>query len=321
MAPPLAAASSDALGLLPLAVVTAAYWLPYRHRARRLAAGGRGVPTWRQACFLGGLAVTLGALSPPLDTLSDALFSVHMVQHLLLGDVAALLIVLGLTGPLLAPILHVRALRWLRVAAHPAVALPLWVADLYVWHLPALYQSALRHPPVHVVEHLMFLAFGINMWMALLGPWPKPAWFGTFARLGYVIGVRLAGTLLANVLLWSGSALYPYYAGRTGHYGMSALEDTNVAGGVMMVEGSIVTICLFAWLFLRAARQADERQALLDLAALRGVELSEVRAARAVAAGRGAELRERLETGAHGVSAAVTHDRTAMGSPGAPAPT
>jgi cytochrome c oxidase assembly factor CtaG len=281
--------------LLPLLVVAVAYWVPYQRRARHLAARGRPVPGWRQACFLAGLAVILGALSPPMDDLSDKLFSVHMVQHLLLGDLAALLIVLGLTGPIMQPILHARGLRHLRALAHPAVALPLWVVNLYVWHLPVLYQAALRHPAIHVLQHLCFLGFGINMWMALLGPLPKPAWFGTLGRLGYVIAVRLAGAILANVLLWAGSAAYPFYDGRTEHYGISALQDTNVAGGVMMVEGSVVTICLFAWLFLRSARLADERQELLDLAAARGVELSEERAARAVNAGRGHELRERLE--------------------------
>jgi putative membrane protein len=283
------------LQLLPLAVVAVAYWIPYRRRARRLAERGRPVPAWRQACFLAGLAVILGALSPPMDDLSDSLFSVHMGQHLLLGDLAALLIVLGLTGPIMQPVLHARGLRHLRALAHPAVALPLWIANLYVWHLPVLYEAALRHPTLHVVEHLAFLGFGINMWMALLGPLPKPAWFGTLARLGYIIAVRLAGAILANVLLWSGQAAYSFYDGRTEQYGISPLQDTNVAGGVMMVEGSIVTICLFAWLFLRSARLADERQELLDLAAAHGVELSEERAARAVAAGRGAELRDRLE--------------------------
>ncbi|MDQ6915307.1 MAG: cytochrome c oxidase assembly protein [Actinomycetota bacterium] len=286
------------LQLLPLAVVGVAYWIPYRRRARHLAERGRSISRWRQGCFLAGLLVILGALSPPVDRISDRLFSAHMAQHLLLGDVAALLIVLGLTGPIMQPLLHAPGLGRLRALAHPAVALPLWVVDLYVWHLPVLYEAALRHPVVHVVEHLMFLGFGINMWMALLGPLPKPAWFGTLGRLGYVIGVRLAGAILANVLLWSGQAAYSFYDGRTARYDVSPLQDTNVAGGIMMVEGSIVTICLFAWLFLRSARLADERQELLDLAAARGVELTEERAARAVDAGRGAELRERVERAA-----------------------
>jgi cytochrome c oxidase assembly factor CtaG len=107
--------------------------------------------------------------------------------------------------------------------------------------------------------------------------------------------VRLAGAVLANVLLWSATVFYPHYRAGAARWGISALQDQSVAGAVMMVEGSFLTIGLFAWLFLRSAREGEERQQLLDAAAARGVALSERRAARAVAAGRGGELRERLE--------------------------
>jgi putative membrane protein len=271
----------------------------YHRRARRLAAQGRAVPMWRRACFAVGVVFAVVSVSPPVDRLSDQLLTAHMAQHLLLADVGALLIVAGVTGPLMAPLLGLPGLGRLRALAHPLVALPLWVVDLYVWHLPVLYQGALRHPGVHVLEHVMFLAAGVNMWLALLGPLPKPAWFGSLGRLGYVLGVRLAGALLANVLLWSQTVFYPYYERGATAWGTTALHDQSVAGGVMMVEGSFLTIGLFAWLFLRSAREGDERQELLDLAAARHVELSEQRAARAVSAGRGGELRERLE-GAEG---------------------
>ena len=133
------------------------------------------------------------------------------------------------------------------------------------------------------------------MWLALLGPLPKPGWFGNAGRLGYVIAVRMAGAVLANVLLWSQTVLYPVYGPGAARWGTTALADQNTAGALMMVEGSVLTIALFAWLFLRSARESEERQRLLELAAARGVELSDRRAARAVAAGRGEELRRRLE--------------------------
>src|SRR2546423_14555472 len=107
---------------MPLLVVAVAYRLPYRRGARNPAVRGRPVPGWRQACFLAGLAVILGALSPPMDDLSDSLFSVHMAQHLLLGDVAALLIVPGLTGPIMQPVLPRRGPRHPPALAHPRVA-------------------------------------------------------------------------------------------------------------------------------------------------------------------------------------------------------
>jgi cytochrome c oxidase assembly factor CtaG len=191
-------------------------------------------------------------------------------------------------------------LGWLRTFSQPLVALPLWLANLYVWHIPGLYQAAVSSPAVHALEHACFVGFGIAMWMALLGPLPKPEWFGNGARLVYVVVVRLGGTALANVLLWAGSPLYPDYAAGEAAHGISPLADQGAAGVVMMVEQGLVTMGLFAWLFFRAAQQSDERQALLDLAAERGVPLDEARAARAVAAGQGERLRERIAGGATG---------------------
>ncbi len=213
----------------------------------------------------------------------------------MIGDVGALLIVLGLTGPLLAPVLRVPVLGALRSLAHPAVAFGLWAVNLYLWHLPALHEAAVRHGALHALQHACFLVLGANMWMALLGPLPKPAWFGNAARLGYVVVVRLTGAVLGNVLVFGGSVFYDVYAPGERAHGIAPGADQNAAGAIMMIEGSIVTILLFAWLFLRTAREGEERQELLDLAAARGVELSEARAARAVAAGSGPELRRRIE--------------------------
>jgi len=289
-------ASLEPLQLFPAFGVAALYWL----RCRRLGADRRAVPGWRQACFYAGMALCAGAVASPLGHLSEELLLAHMAEHLLIADLGALLLVLGLTGPLIAPLLRSRGLGRLRLLAHPAVALPLWAANLYLWHLPAAYEGALREPGLHALEHAVFLFFGVNMWMALFGPLPSPAWFGNFARLTYVVAVRLTGAILGNVFVWSGKVLYDFYAPGEAHWGISALADQNVAGAIMMVEGSIVTICLFAWLFLRSAREVQERQELLDLAVARGVELSEDRAARAVRAGRATELRHRLDAASRG---------------------
>lgn len=296
-APPLLPlADAGPAGTIVLPLVLLAYYYPYHRRARTLAHQGRPVPAWRHACFVAGLVVLAAALAPPIGTLSDQLLTVHMVEHLMIGDAAGLLLVLGLTGPLLAPLLRVRAIDRLRVLVHPVVAVVLWAVNLYAWHTPFLYQLALRHDVVHVLEHATFLGFSMAVWMALLGPWPKPAWFrGAFAQLGYIIVVRLIGTVLANVFLWGGHVYYPFYLPGTAHWHVGALADQSTAGAVMMVWESLLTIGLFCWLFLKLARQSDERQALLDLAAARGVELSEERAARAVTGGFGEELRERIE--------------------------
>jgi cytochrome c oxidase assembly factor CtaG len=278
--------------VLALAVL---YWVPYIRRAGRLAREGRPVPRWRQWCYGGGIVVLICALSTPLGVLSEKLLVAHMVEHLLIGDIAALLIVLGLTGPMIAPLLRIGIFARARVFTHPLVALPVWAIDLYAWHLPFLYQAALRNQYVHAAEHACFLLAGMAMWMALLGPLPKPAWFGNFARLGYIVAVRLTEGILGNVFLWSHTIFYPYYRVFEASYGISPLQDQIDAGAVMMIEGSIVTLLCFGWLFARAASQSEQRQQLLDFARANQLDLDDARAARAVAAGRGDELRRRME--------------------------
>jgi cytochrome c oxidase assembly factor CtaG len=258
----------------------------YAVRAHHLGQRGRPVPLWRQVCFYAGLALIVLALTA-LGDLAGESFVAHMAEHLVIGDLATLLLVLGLTGPILAPLLRSRLLGPLKALAHPAVALPVWAIDLYVWHLPALHEAAVRHEAVHALQHALFIGCGVLMWMPLFGPLPKPAWFGNLAKLFYIVAVRLIGAVLGNVLLWDGNVLYPIYH--------QPVSGQATAGAIMMVEGSFVTLGLFCWLFLRAARESEERQQLLELAAQRGVELTEQRAARAVSAGRGAELRARIE--------------------------
>jgi cytochrome c oxidase assembly factor CtaG len=271
-------------------------WVPYRLRVRMLETERTAVPVWRQACFAAGLIVLAIALSPPIDTLSDQLLAVHMAEHLLIGDIAALLIVLGCTGPLLAPLLRNRVIGKLRVLTHPVVAILTWAVNFYVWHIPALYQAALRHGAIHAIEHASFLGFGIAMWMALLGPLPKPAWFSNAWRLVYIIAVRLIGAVLGNALVFAGTVFYPYYHAGDAHHHIGQLTDQITAGAVMMVEESILTIALFCWLFLKVAREGEQRQELLDYATSHGIALDERRASRAVAAGRGDELWERLRS-------------------------
>jgi len=275
--------SLDPTQLAPCLLLGAAYAL----RARALAARRRPVSARRQLCFYTGVAAIVVALVSPLDYIGEhRLFHWHMVQHLLLGDIAPLLVVLGLTGPVLRPVLAIRWLRRGRGLAHPLVALPLWVVNLYAWHLPVLYQAALRHSGVHALEHAMFFAAGALMWAAVIEPLPGPAWFGNGWKAVYTLAVRAAGTVLGNIFLWAGHPFYPYYVELDRGTGVSPLTDQRIAGAIMFIEGAVVTLLAFAWLFFRFTRETEIRQRLLER------DIDPALAARAARYGRSSRVRD-----------------------------
>ena len=268
-----------------LVIVALGYW----RRALTLSRRGHPVPLVRQLAFGAGIGLALVALTSPLAHLAICTLIYVVVGIVITG--------IGLTGPILQPLLAIRPLNWLRVLAHPAVAFPLWAVDLYAWHLPALYQGAVSHPAVHALEHVCFFGFGVLMWMPLVGPLPRPAWFGDLARLAYVLCVRVAGAALANVLLFSSAVLYPDYAPAERGWDIGAITDQQIAGGIMLAEGSLITLALLAWLLTRTIRAQEEAQGLVDLALSRGIALEPRRARRAVSGGWSEALRERIMRG------------------------
>jgi putative membrane protein len=239
--------------------------LAYAAALVRLRRRGRVVPWLRAAAFAAAVAVLLVAFLSPLDRLGEErLFSVHMAQHLLIGDVAPLLVVLGLDGPLLRPLLALRPVRALRVLAHPLVALPLWAANLCVWHLTPLYDAALDHDGVHALQHTLFFGCGLLVWAALVEPLPGPAWFTAGRKLAYVGAMWLVSLALSQVFLWSGHVYYARYATAQRTWGLSPIADQRAGGGVMLVEGSLVMLGVAVWLLLRLFRESESRQRLLD---------------------------------------------------------
>ena len=283
--------------LVPLQLLPATVGgILYAVRVHGLRDGARAVPGWRQACFYGGLLVIVTALASPLGHLAEELFLAHMVEHLLIADVGALLLALGLTGPVLAPLLRIGLLGPLRALSHPVVAFGLWTVNLAVWHVPVLHEAAVRSEPLHALQHAGFVAGGFGVWMALVGPLPTPAWFANGAKAVYVLAVRMVGAVLANVFVFGGTTFYDVYAPGEAYWGIAPGADQVAAGSIMMVWESVLTLGLFCWLFLKTAREGEERQELLDLASARGVPLTSERAARAVGAGRGSELRRRIES-------------------------
>jgi putative membrane protein len=276
--------------LAPMLVAAALY----AKRAATLAERGRPLPLWRQACFAIGLLLIVVVLVTPISDVADELVIAHMIEHLLIGDIASLFIVLGLTGPLLQPVLATKPLDELRVLAHPAVALPLWMINFYAWHIPPLYDAAYGGAAVHALEHGMFIFFGCLMWMPIFGPLPKPAWFTAGWKVVYVIVVRFSGFILGNVLMWSNTVLYDVYAKGEASWHITPLADQSTAGVVMMVEGTVGGLALISYFFFQAAKEGIEKQRLIDLAWERGVELDPARAQRAVAAGQVARLERQL---------------------------
>jgi len=244
--------------LASLAVLGTAYAV----RANTLARRGTPVATVRPVLFAVGLGVLAAALLPPFaDLAEDDLFVAHMAQHVLLVDVAPPLLLAGLTGPLLRPMLAALPARALRRLTHPWVALPLAFALLVGWHVPLFFDAAVRHDPVHVLEHVSFVAAGLLVWLPVIETLPAPAWFGAGAKLGYLLVWRLGQTALGNVLLW---ATVPLFGAYTDSDRLGALYDQRLAAALMMGEGMVLFLALAAWLWVATLREAERRQSLLD---------------------------------------------------------
>jgi cytochrome c oxidase assembly factor CtaG len=248
------------LTLGPFGVLAVAYAV----RARTLARRGTPVGRTRPALFAAGLGVLVVALASPFaDVAEGDLFVAHMAQHMLLLDVAAPLLLLGLTRPLLRPVLAAVPTALLRPVTHPWVALPVAFALFAGWHVPFLFDAAVRHEPLHVLEHASFVAAGVLVWLPLLETLPGPVWFGAGAKLGFLVAWRLGQTALGNVLLWAPAPLYAVYASPREDR-LDPLTDQRLAAALMMGEGMIVFLALAVWLGARALSDAERRQSLLD---------------------------------------------------------
>ncbi len=250
----------EPLQLIPTIAVAALYL----RRTRTLAARGQPVPVWRRVSFWTGIALVVLALNSPIDALGEEhFFFMHMLQHVIIGDLAPLCFVAGLTGPILRPVLAIKWVEPLRVLTHPLVALPVWAVNLYLWHVPFLYDAALHHSSVHALEHFLFFTCGCLIWEPVLETLPAPAWFGTGVKIGYLVTIRLVETVLGNVFMWSNSMFYSVYR-HAPEWGITPAHDLNLGGVVMMAEGSAVTLGVLAWLFLKMAEESELRQRLLE---------------------------------------------------------
>ncbi|MFN8556443.1 MAG: cytochrome c oxidase assembly protein [Dehalococcoidia bacterium] len=236
------------------------------------AGTGRGIAVWRTAAFGGGLLGLLVALVSPVDSLGVALFSVHMVQHLLLVLVAAPLLILGepvLAGLWALPRSWRRALgatwreagrlRWVwRGGTAPPVTWLIHAGVLWCWHLPRLFDATLSNGALHALEHAMFLGTAVLWWWSV-------AQTGRRRRLGYGVGLLAVFTMgvqggaLGALLAFARRPWYPTYAGSTAAWGLSPLQDQQLAGLIMWAPAGGVYMIAAAVLFTAWLRAAERR--------------------------------------------------------------
>jgi putative membrane protein len=233
----------------------------------RAAAGGarrRRGATWLHAlAFAGAMLALLGALVTPVDGLGeDYLFSAHMFQHVLLGDIAPLLLLLSLSRVILRPVTRrlMRVERALGRLASPWTAIALWLGTMYLWHIPALYDAAVEHPLLHALEHLSFFAAGIALWWPLIQPVPMRRRLTGLQPLGYIGAAKAGLAALGIYLAWSTTALYPYYEQTPRIWNLSPVEDQNVGGVIMMVEQSLTLVIVMVALFIAMLARSEEEQ-------------------------------------------------------------
>lgn len=257
--------SWEPLVLLSLAVPTALYW-----RGVRLSAG-RGVKTWQIGAYAAGIAIVFIALVSPLDRLSLALFSAHMVQHLLLILVAAPLLVFG--SPLL-PMLWALPLSWRRrlgrgsrrpgfrgpwrTLSRPSVAWLLAAGTLWLWHLPVLYQAALHSENIHAVEHACLLVTALLFWYVLIGPGGRRR-CGYAPAVAYLLAMAVQSSVLGVVLAFS-QPWYPAYAASAAAWHLTPAEDQQIAGLIMWIPAGAIYLIAVLALIVRWL-DADERDA------------------------------------------------------------
>jgi putative membrane protein len=272
--------SFEPLQIAPTLIVAALY----AKRSRTLKLRGTPVPRFRRVSFWTGIGLVVLALNSPIDELGEQhFFFIHMIQHVIIGDLAPLCFVVGMTGPILRPVFALPGFEKMRLLTHPLIALPVWAVDLYLWHIPFFYDGALHHNSVHALEHFLFFTCGCLMWEPVIETLPAPEWFGTGVKVGYIFAVRLLETIIGNVFMWSGSMFYSVYR-HAPEWGITPAHDLSLGGVVMMAEGSIVTLVTLAWLFLRMASEGELRQKLLE----QGLDPRQVK--RAVRFGRAGDL-------------------------------
>ena len=232
----------------------------YAWRAR--AVGNAGPTPAQRAAFALGLVVLFTALNGPIHDLSDSyLFSVHMVQHLLLTMLVTPLLIIGtpalmLRGALAHPRVFAVAKR---VTTAPAAFL-LFNVTLVAWHLPPLYNLAMRNHDVHIVQHLCFLVTSVLMWWPLLSRVPELPALSRPLQLLYICLLMIPMSVIGMIITYADEVLYPAYESAPRMWSLSPLEDQLLGGLIMWIPGSLIYIALLTIVFFRWAKETDAEE-------------------------------------------------------------
>lgn len=228
----------------------------YVVRWRRVGAGA-----WRLASFLAGIAMCVAALLSPVDPLGERLFLMHMVQHLLLLDIAPVLLLLGLTRKIMRPATR-RLLvieRSVGFLATPVFAISLYVATMWFWHVPALYDLAAENDLVHGLEHISFAIAGGMYWWQIFSPIPGRHRLMGLGPAGYMLSTKVLVGLLGVFLTFAPASFYEFYESQPPTWGLDPAEDQAVGGAIMALEQMIVMGAAFAWLFVRMLGDSERQ--------------------------------------------------------------
>jgi len=237
----------------------------YLRASHVLSRRGYRIPALQSACWFAGLSAIGAALLSPLDHLGDTdLVSAHMAQHLLMMDIAAPLLVLGLRSPvyafmlpraLLVPLARSRVVRTaFRFIRKPLVAASIFVLTMWIWHLAPAYDGALSSPVLHALQHQCFLLAGMIFWLPLLEPWHRRVPGGLW-KIGYVAGTRLLTMFVGFALVATTDPIYAgFYGGRALQHGISPIDDQQMAGALMMVVDIVIMLGALIFFFMRTSQ-------------------------------------------------------------------
>ncbi|HLT35858.1 MAG TPA: cytochrome c oxidase assembly protein, partial [Enhygromyxa sp.] len=253
-----------------LASISALYLLGVA-RLWRHAGIGRGLRGWQVGCFVAAIVTLIVALLSPIAAISEQLLSIHMIQHMLLMIVAAPL--LAAASPILAVAWALPtgwrialARAWARVRPRPRLSWQpvfAWLSFalvLWIWHIPALYQAAVRHPRIHDLQHLAFFGSACLYWRVMFEPIGRVR-LSPAAAVVHVFTTSLHGMLLGVLIALSPRLWYPVYQRSAGRWGLTAIEDQQIAGFIMWmpvcgVYAVIAVVMLAVWLH-RAERAGE----------------------------------------------------------------